>query len=78
MKKKPKISTKNFKKMQKNRLFLLHKFSNLLLRMEESLVAKSVKNMLFNERHADMVFVVEEKRIPAHKVIVLDRCPYFR
>ena len=38
---------------------------------------KMLKELLFDETYADMFFLVEGERIPAHKNIDLKRCPYF-
>ena len=36
------------------------------------------ENMLFNEKYADLLFLWEDgTRIPAHKCIVFEKCPYF-
>ena len=34
--------------------------------------------LLFNVEFSDIKFEVEGEKIPAHKMIVLERCPYFK
>ena len=35
------------------------------------------RKILFSEKYSDIAFVVNGKKIPAHKIIVLERCQYF-
>ena len=38
-----------------------------------------IENSLFDEEHADLLFVWEDgTKIPAHKLIVFKKCPYFK
>ena len=38
----------------------------------------SNKNLLFSENYSDLTFVIDGKNIPAHQMIVLEKCEYFR
>lgn len=37
-----------------------------------------MRSLICNESFSDITFVIEGKRVPAHKAIVCTRCDYFR
>ena len=46
--------------------------------IENDFAVDQGRKLLFREKYSDMAFVVDGKRIPAHKMIVLERCEYFK
>lgn len=38
---------------------------------------KNDESLLFSEKYSDVVFLVENEKIPAHKAIITSRCEYF-
>ena len=58
------------------------KFSNSCERcstriIQNDFAATEGQKLLFSEQYSDLEFLVDGKRIPAHKLIVLNRCEYF-
>ena len=41
-------------------------------------LSKNVGNLVLNDDYSDVAFIVEERRFPAHRVILAARCSYFR
>lgn len=41
-------------------------------------LAECTGRLLLNPEYSDVTFVVEEERLPAHKLILVCSCEYFR